>query len=121
MISEELAVAKEERLKVQSYGQNIKEIANGLNEKLSFFSNKLTICRSDIELFTIETKKELKKITQLKNEHEKDMENTGKLLSTLTESILILISLGLTADKPKQNNAFSTYQDGIILELDPKL
>lgn len=56
-------------------------LAEGINSKLSLFSNRITMCRSDIEIFIESTGKELRKIGDLKKEGENHMEEVGKMLS----------------------------------------
>lgn len=42
---------------MDSYSSSVKQIAEGLNDRLSLFSNRITVCKSDIEIFTDNTKK----------------------------------------------------------------
>lgn len=43
------------------------------------------------------------------------MENVGKLLASIVESITILVSLGLSREKHNERNVFATFHDGLVL------
>ena len=50
-----------------------------------------------------------------------NLENVGKILSQMMETLMMLTSLTLNADCPKDNNKFVTFSDGLILEIDNKI
>ena len=40
---------------IEHHSKEVKDIADTLNSKLSLFNNKITMCRSDVDLFTEST------------------------------------------------------------------
>jgi hypothetical protein len=67
---EELVGVRRERELAEQRGAEIRELGEGLNSKLSLFSNRITMCRSDIEIFMESAAKEIRKIADVRREEE---------------------------------------------------
>ena len=50
-------ISEKERDQIRAQAQRIKQFSDGLQDKLNMFSNKLVLCRSDIEIFSENTRK----------------------------------------------------------------
>ncbi len=50
-----------------------------------------------------------------------NMENIGKILASAMESIMILTAIEIGKEKHRESNVFVTFNDGIVLEIDPKI
>lgn len=94
-------------------------MAEGLQSKLTLFSNRITMCRSDIEIFSENTTRELKKIIDLRKEEEGHMEQVGRVLADIFEALLMLTSLSISQEAAAgEGKSYVTFHDGIILELE---